>query len=344
MLLVAAALGAGIIAWRVVPIILHPRSRAIGDGTDPQTYGFDLTHLRVPRDLVVGSGMPRDGLPTLDDPAVMTAGEVDRFNEQVRGKYLVGEDRVIGVVIDRDVRAYPLRVLNWHEIVNDRLGDEPIAVSYSPLSDSAVVFSRRVDEQELSFGISGLLFNSHTLLYDRRESAAQQSLWSQLLARAVAGPAVHGGKSLEVLPAVVVRWDAWRARHPETTVLAPDRVRLKRYSRSPYSSYRGSDLLRFPVRPLPPDESQPLKRPVLVVEAGGEQAVLSLHEIGRLADSNGVWRTVLGGVPLRFAYRKRPPTAFVDAEDGTPVSVIPTFWFAWYASHPDSTLWRPDTR
>ena len=103
-------------------------------------------------------------------------------------------------------RAYPLRVLVWHEVVNDTVSGLPILVTYNPLSEGIAVFDRRVAGRTLSFGVSGLLYQSNLLMYDRDGTRGAESLWSQLQARAVSGPAAGAGQTLELVPFALARW------------------------------------------------------------------------------------------------------------------------------------------
>jgi hypothetical protein len=166
----------------------------------------------------------------------------------------------VGVVFGKTAKAYPLKILDYHEAVNDRGGDVPFAVTYCPLCDSAAVFDRRTNDGVIEFGISGLLYNSNVLLYDRRKDG-KQSLWSQMMTNSVAGPRV--GKSLQTLPLELTTWADWSARHPKTEVLSTETGHHRDYSRSPYASYFGDDRLMFPVKPL--DKRLPLKSRVLGV-------------------------------------------------------------------------------
>ncbi|MDD5719835.1 MAG: DUF3179 domain-containing (seleno)protein [Candidatus Krumholzibacteria bacterium] len=239
----------------------------VGDGKDPATYGFDLANLTVPARWLAAA-MPRDALAPLDHPPLLTASGVDSLNRAERGKYLVSDDLVIGVAAGGAARAYPLRVLNWHEVANDTVGGVPVAVAWHPLSGAAAVLGRRLGERTLVFGVSGLVWNSHHVLYDRRMAGpaagpdagddTAASLWVPILARAVAGPAA--GDTLAVIPAALVRWQQWRAAFPATTVPLPDRALRAAYKRDPYGSYQSGDVLRYPVAPLPAlPEGQRLK-------------------------------------------------------------------------------------
>jgi len=165
--------------------------------------GFDLSGALVPPRAIERGGPPRDGIPSIDQPRFVAAGQSG----------LRDSDRVLGVARNGIVRAYPVRILNWHEIVNDRLAGEPVAITYCPLCGTGMAFSARAADRELSFGVSGLLYNSDVLLYDR----ATGSLWSQIMSRAVTGPL--RGTSLTAVPLTHTTWADWRARHPRTEVL-----------------------------------------------------------------------------------------------------------------------------
>lgn len=328
MLLLALLAAVATAVYLALPGLLSSGDQRLGDGEDPSTYGFDLSNLRVPRDLLVASGLPRDGLVALESPDIWSGADVEAWNEENRGKYLVDTDRVIGVALGGEARAYPLRVLNWHEIANDTLGGRPIAVTYNPLADSAVVFDRQLDEELVTFGHSGLLYNSNLLLYDRRPDPAASTLWSQLLAEGIAGP--EAGQPLRVLPASVCRWGSWREAHPGTTVIEPEPRWIKKYKRAPYTNYFGSDNLRFPVEPLPGDD-RPLKATVLALRHGGETELVELEAQAR-AGAETLERTV-GGVDIRLRLTYPPPTYLMEAPapDGAPVETFYAFRFAWNA-------------
>jgi hypothetical protein len=342
-ILLAVVLTAGVFAWRVIPLIRAGRSEAIGDGRNVSTYGFDLATCRIPRDRIVASGMPKDGLPSLDRPPRMPGRNVQALNERIRGKYLVPRDRVIGIRIQGEARAYPIRVLNWHEIVNDELAGMPIAVTYSPLCDSAAVFDRRVGGVTRTFGVSGLLYNSNLLMYDRCEDANEESLWSQLRCEAVTGPSAEAGDRLTVLPAQLMQWGDWLAANPDTDVLQIDLVHIKKYNREPYGSYYGSEELRFPVRPLPPESGPQKKTPVMILVQGDRRSVFSLTEIAKRVAGDGVWQAQVGSTMASIRIRPDPVTAIIDLPPSDdPIGILHAFWFAWYAMHPSDPLLPAD--
>jgi hypothetical protein len=176
-------------------------------------------------------------------------------------------------------------------------------------------------------------------LYDRSGDAASASLWSQLQGRAVAGPAAARGQRLTLLPAAVANWGDWFEQHPDTQVLAPRDRMTSLYRRDPYHSYFGSDLLRFPVAPLPPSSDLAFKERVAAVSIGDHHAVFALTRLAAaVGATRGVWHGELAGVPIEINFDSETGAATVHAKDATPdgFAVRHAFWFAWYAMHPDT--------
>ena len=320
--------------------LLPQRRPVIGDGHSVASYGFDLSTCLVPRDELIAAGFPKDGLPAMADPPVMTIAEADAYAHELRrahqGKFLVASDRVIGVVVDGVARAYPLRLLTWHEVANDTLAGRPIVVTYNPLCDSVVVFDRRVRGQTLEFGVSGLVYNSNLLLYDRRSDRTQESLWSQLQFRAITGPAAARGDTFTLVPMVLVDWSDWCAQYPDTTVIAPDRSRYKIYKRT-YAPYFGSQKLRYAVTPLPLPEPWPFKTPMVAVRTMGEWHAFAIADIVSHADANGTWNTPVDGVDVSFTCGHDGATVWPHVSSDTQFDTVYAFWFAWYAMQGAST-------
>ena len=336
-LLLTAVLAVVILAMTLGPALAKLPGRAPGDGRDPTTYGFDLSTCLVPRETLVAGQLHRDIHPLLVDPATMPGASVTAHNREHYGKYLVPGDRVIGVEIAGEARAYPLMIMKLHEAANDSLGGRPILVTYNPLCDSAIVFDRAAVSDDpadpVQFGVSGLLYNSNLLLYDRRPGA--ESLWSQLQARAVTGPAAEAGRRLEIVPAVLVQWGHWLAAHPDTTVLVPDVSWLRRYQETNYATYFDSGELLFPVDPAAPEDGPPAKTRCVVVPAGAGHRVYPMPLVRERAMPAGKFRETVGERTLTFRYAQDPETVEVTADDG-PVPVVYSFWFAWHAMHPES--------
>ncbi|MSR34186.1 MAG: DUF3179 domain-containing protein [Phycisphaerales bacterium] len=361
-----------ILAWAFAGIFTghHPK----GDGQSVDTYGFDLSNLQTSGGAFVASGNPKDFLRSLDQPKVLPGHEMLAYNAKLRSKYVVTADRVIGVQINGKSRAYPLSLMNVHEIVNDELAGVPIAITFSPLCDSAIVFDRRVNGQPLQFGVSGLLLDSNLVMYDKQPevvaqtsmdsqnakptpqvgmnadqsqpapAASASSLWSQMAGKAIAGPALATtlGTTLAEIPNVnVCTWKHWLATHPTTEVILPDPQDEQRMKSFSYSRYLLSPRVEFPIGRKSNIADMPDKMPVIAITAGGETKVVTLREAAdRGADAP--WNFVVGGVPIIVVSQKDPASVLVGASDATPIQVTPCLWFVWQAFHapaaPDHVL------
>ncbi len=339
-----------ILAWAFAGIFIghHPK----GDGQSVNTYGFDLANLQTNGGAFVASGNSKDFLRSLDQPKVLPGHEMLAYNAKLRSKYVVTADRVIGVQINGKSRAYPLNLMNVHEVVNDELAGVPIAVTFSPLCDSAIVFDRRVNGEPLQFGVSGLLLDSNLVMYDKQPEVVAKasmnpeqsqsvavtsasSLWSQMAGKAIAGPAL--GKTLAEIPNVnVCTWKHWLATHPTTEVILPDPQDQQRMKSFSYSRYLLSPKVDFPIgrkadtnttaSPLPD------KMPVIAITAGGETRVVTLREAADLG-ADAPWNFVIGGVPIVVVSQKDPASVLVYSNDGTPIRVTPCLSFVWQAFH-----------
>ena len=168
---------------------------------------------------VRSGGPPKDGIPPIDEPRFVAANEA---------RFLSDDSVVFGIVQAGEARAYPQLVLVWHEIVNDRFADGSLAVTYCPLTGSAVGFRGTAPGGEAySFGTSGDLVNLNVLMYDRQTD----SRWPQLLGQAISGPSL--GTTLEEVPLEWTTWGRWRGTHPATAVLSTDTGHLRSYGRDP---------------------------------------------------------------------------------------------------------------
>ncbi len=275
--LALAVVVSGIVIWQVFRSYKQHRQSVFGDQSDIASYRFALTPSLLPDGAIVSSGIPRDSIRAMTEPKFFTREEFETHPDRKIRKLLVSGDRVVGVAIGGDARAYPLRILNWHEVVNDTVGGVPIAVTYHPLCDSVVVFDRRVGEETVEFRVSGLLYNSNLLMFPHHEEPGGESLYSQLLAKAVTGPDAESGKTLTVLPSQVVSWGRWKTEHPGTLVLEPDPLFRKQYPRRPYGSYRGRQIPRYPVKPYPPEGKwKPWSRVLAILDP--ESGVRLIHD------------------------------------------------------------------
>ncbi len=208
----------------------------------------DFAHHSVPFDEIMSGGPPKDGIPAIDKPAFMPAHAITDLGPM---------EPVIAVEIAGERRGYPLRILLWHEIVNDRIGETPVTVTFCPLCNSAIVFDRRVGGRVLDFGTTGKLRNSDLVMYDRQT----ESWWQQFLGEAIVGSLA--GTRLEMLPARVESFERFKARAPQAQVLIPSDPALRAYGTNPYAGYDQSPrpfLYRGPLS----REIAPLERVVVV--------------------------------------------------------------------------------
>lgn len=293
----------------------------IAFGAHAQTKnGFDLSESLVPADQILPGGPPRDGIPAIDQP---------RFVAAARADFLEPSDAVLGIMHRGDARAYPIRIMNWHEVVNDRIGGQPVAITYCPLCGSGVAFVAEQGDTVLNFGVSGLLYNSDVLLYDR----ATQSLWSQLMGRAVAGQ--MKGAVLTALPLVHTTWADWRTLHPATQVLSSDTGYGRAYDHDPYAGYAEQDTLYFPVA-FRSAGFHPKER-VLGVSMGDASKAYPFAELHK---APAVFEDTVDGRRISIRFDKRAERAQAYDADGAPLSATTLYWFAWYAFHPDTAVYR----
>lgn len=332
------SLAAALIAARLLVLATSGGQPRLGDGRTEESYGFDLSNLALPHGRLVAAGMPRDGVRALLSPEVWTAGRMDAQREQRRAPSLVPSDLVIGTVRHGQPRAWPLRFLVWHEVVNDDIAGEPLLIVHHALSGFSAVFARRLADGSIPiFGVSGLVWNSGPILYDR--APGSESLWSPFLARAIAGSAAQRRATLQLLPSQVATWADWRDRHPDTSVLAPDPALRREYRREPFGSYLGSDLLRFPVEPEWPHDGVPRKTLTLIVPSpAGTFLAIPHPTAASLGRPDGTAMLAGEGSPLTLRLTKRPVTMGI-AGDGPPPPSLTAFSFAWHAAHPDGTRW-----
>ncbi len=278
---------------------------------------FNTNNLAVPAGELLPGGPPKDGIPALVDPEMIDLSAAD---------YLDNESRVVVVDIDGDVRAYPIPILNWHEIVNDVIEGTPVAVVYCPLCDSVSVVDRRLDGEVYEFGVSGYLYESNVLMYDRTDDA----LWSQVGMNAISGP--NAGQSLDHLPWEIMTFAALQDTYPEASVLSRDTGHHRNYAGNPYESYFRSGRLMFPISKE--DDRLPKMEPVVGVKAG--ETVLA-YPVSSIVEAEG-------GV---LDDRLQNERLLIEADDSGRVSVVElpseaqvvhTFWFTWAALHPETEI------
>lgn len=231
-----------------------------GSGGGSNNGGGTNSVWTIPVGEVFDGGPGVDGIPAIENPRFIAA------NSSTANSYLTNDDLVVGIVVGNEARAYPHAVLNWHEIVNDDFNGQKITINYCPLTGSAMGWKGVAGGVETSFGVSGLLYNSNLILYDRISG----SRWSQMKLECVNGPRLRDVP--ETVEVVETTWGTWKAMFPQSQVLNNVQEGVSRdYSIYPYGVYLVvDDLFLFPVSPV--NDQRPFKERVhAIIESGSSK-------------------------------------------------------------------------
>ena len=347
-------------------------------GISTRGWETDFSRHTVPFDEIFSGGVPRDGIPPIDNPKFTTP--------EAANEWLGDEEPVILLEINGEARAYPLQILIWHEIVNDDIGGVPVAVTFCPLCNSAIVFDRRLDGIIYDFGVSGNLRNSDLIMWDRQT----ESWWQQLTGDAIVGELT--GKRLTFLPAPMISWADFKAANPQGQVLSRDTGFRRSYGENPYVGYDRADIPPFLFQGDLDGRLQPKERvaavaigdaaaafPFSILEkervvdyiVGGQDLVVFFKPGTRSAldglligdsrevGATGVFDSNLDGRKLTF---RAEGDTFVDNETGSvwnilgqategqlagtqlmPIIHANHFWFSWGAFKPDTKIYQGAT-
>lgn len=288
----------------------------------PVKNGFDLSDASIPSDKIFDGGPVRDGIPAIDHPKFLKVEDV---------VFLRPDDRILGMAYQGISKAYPIKILNYHEIVNDQFVAEPVVITFCPLCGSGIAYSAKVGGQRHRFGVSGLLYNSDVLLYDRET----ESLWSQLMSQAISGPLK--GKMLEPLAIHHTTWQDWKKRFPDTLVLSRETGFIRDYSRNLYENYKLDRRIWFPVENQS-NQYHP-KEMILGLEINGQFKAYPFSEISKVKAKTKT-NDQLAGRDFSIHYDQQYQTAQVFDIKGKEIPSVITFWFAWYAFHPETLIYQ----
>jgi Protein of unknown function (DUF3179) len=285
----------------------------------------DFSKHGVPLNEIISGGPPRDGIPSIDAPTFVPVAEAE----------LSDREPVIGLIVDGDARAYPLRILIWHEIVNDVVGGVPVAVTYCPLCNTGLVFDRRVGGQVLEFGTTGKLRHSDLVMYDR----TSESWWQQFLGEAIVGELT--GTQLVMLPARLESFASFKHRAPNGRVQVPGSD-ARAYGTNPYAGYDSAPA-PFLYHGLLPDEIAPLARVVRVGDEAWSLALVRRKAPFEVGDLRFTWEPgqasaldagmVAEGVDVgNVLVERRSADGWTDAVYSV------DFAFAFHAFYPDGVI------
>ena len=319
-------------------------------------YFRDRPKAIIRLDEIRWGGVRRDGIPPLDHPTMLAAGEAS---------YLADSDVVFGVSIKGEARAYPKRILAWHEMVRDRIGGEEFNGVYCTLCGSMILYRTTIGGKHYELGTSGFLYRSNKLMYDRDT----KSLWSTIEGEPAVGPLVGRGLKLEALSVVTTTWGEWRGRHPDSKVLSLATGYRRDYSEgTAYRDYFATDELMFIVpgsdtrlrnkaevlalrfgsdteRPVAIAQRLLVKRPIYQGKHGGVDYVVLTDRTGanRIYESGGETFDRLSptGVTAHDGTEWQLTEAALIGPDGKRRDRLPAhraFWFGWHAAHPDTRL------
>ncbi|WP_298958948.1 DUF3179 domain-containing protein [uncultured Roseibium sp.] len=279
---------------------------------------------------IFSGGPPKDGIPSIDEPQFETASTIT---------WLDGREPVIRLEQGDVIKAYPLQILIWHEIVNDRIDDLPVAVTYCPLCNSSIVFDRRLDSELLDFGTTGLLRNSDLVMYDRQS----ETWWQQFTGEGIVG--THAGRELKMIPSRVVAFADFKKAHPNAEVLARPVPARRNYGHNPYLGY-DSRSAPYPLyKGDLPGDINPMAR-VVILRNGDTLIAATLEHIrqnGALELEDGVslrWTGEISSILDKGKTDAGRSIGSVDAvktsgSDEVPLVHDVTFAFVVHAFHPE---------
>ena len=333
---------------------------------DYQQVLYDGAPTRIRLEEIVWGGVPMAGIPALDDPPTMPGS---------KARYLRRSEKVFGIVVAGEARAYPLRFLSWHELLNDSLGGEPITLSFCTLCGSGIFYATRTPNGGVyRFDTSGLLYRSNKLMVDRRS----RTLWSNLTGEPVVGRLARSPIQLEMLPGTLTTWEAWKRQHSETTVLDLKGIEAQMRPRFSYEYRpgaaerqrrdvtfpvwlasdqldRGSEVfaLRLAGEAMAYPVDRVLEANVVNHEVGGEPVVVigdsesgsvrafqrASHHFQMLED--GRLRDTKGGL---WKIEEEGLRALEPAGEERFLRRLPghlALWFGWYAFYPQTRVWQP---
>ncbi|MBI2020657.1 DUF3179 domain-containing protein [Candidatus Daviesbacteria bacterium] len=284
-----------------------------------QNFNLDKQKAKIDLNKLMQGCPVKDCIPAIDNPKFISASEAERLDQ-------IKDDDVVFAISHKGIfRAYPQKILNWHEIVNDVVAGDPILVTFCPLCGTAIGFERSADT---TFGVSGKLVNSNLVMYDRKTD----TLWQQLGGEAIVGELV--GQKLKPFPVDTVFWKDWKKLHPDTQVLSQDTGYSRDYDVYPYGTYEQDRSVYFPAEGEDDTRLHP-KQIVWGIEINGK---FKAYDDKKLAE-NGQLEDTFNNVKLKIV-RNKEGQIRITKEDGSQIIPDRAMWFAWVSFHPDTEIYK----
>ncbi len=272
-------------------------------------------------DLIQGCFGGKDCIPSIDKPKFEDA--------KTASSWLSDNDLVFALSYKGVNRVYPQRILNWHEIVNDTIAGDPIAITFCPLCGSSVAFERKVDRVTTELGVSGKLHNSDLVMYDRYEG----NLWQQITGEGIVGPAARRNEKLRPIVMATTTWGEWKKEHPESEVLSRDTGQARDYDQYPYGTYEQDDEIYFGVKDL--NRQLQIKTVVYGIELDGKSKAYPESAF----EKNKVIEDKIGSIPIKLEKKQSGEIDILNLQTNEKIVPIRLFWFAWAAFHPETELY-----
>jgi Protein of unknown function (DUF3179) len=311
-----------VLAAYVTKLEKEARKEQAIKGGRRDNFAFDSTNLLISRIDIYYGGIPKNGIEALVNPPMVSP---------LKAHYLRDDDEIAGLTIDGESHAFPLRILNYHEVINTKIGNQSVAITYCPLCKSLMAYDRIKNDKELTFWVSGRLYNSNVLFYT--QGLRDDPLYSQIMNKQISGE--HSGSKMKILPVELTSWKNWKKRYPETKVLSARTGHSKKYYVDPYSEYFNTDRLMFPV--MEQDGRLPLKSLVLGIWSGDIYRAFPLKEFEKEGKSKEI-KVTINNRNVTIYYDHDSKSLRVNKADKD-VSWMYSFWFAWYAFHPETELY-----
>ena len=273
---------------------------------------------------ILSGGPPMDGIPSIDNPIYQPLSIADNWIED--------NELVLAIEYKGVKRVYPLQILVWHEIVNDNIAGDPLLITYCPLCGSGIAFERKInlneERIEVEFGTSGKLYNSNLVMYDRKT----KTYWTQINGKAIVGELT--GQELKEISIDTVVWRDYKEENPLAEVLTKVTGYNRPYGKDPYGSYYENSNLFFPVENE--DDSVHPKTVIFGIEVDGTYKAYKEEDLIKLTSIDDE----INGINIKIERNNAGIVKVTNQETQEEIVKERDFWFAWYAFHPETLLYK----